>query len=287
MTKHVSAKRSKVPALTAETRRAYLEEEKKYFLSHGDSKRPGLSASDQAMADRHLPPAEAEHKLLEYYTNGYSKTARSGAFSKPNVGPAIFPNGRKGETGLSAAMSFIDRECTPGHYKQSQSRPVPREQTKHVDVKPAACTLVHFCIDCMELIDSNNASQIRINPIYVCTENIALLIACGVDYGDVVICAEHVECRNKATNEMKNDSPLISLPIILVREGELTPPEEMAYAAKHGRIERMHDGHEFTVGQYYQYKRQERMYDQLFDYLVCLPKDSTHYHRNRVAGVDF
>lgn len=280
MTKNLGIKRSKVAAVTSETRQQYLEDQAKWMMSHGDSKRPGLSAADPAIADQHLPTKEAEQKMLDKWDWGLTKASRSGAFSKPGAGPAIFPGGMK------KTMDFID-ECTPGHYKQSQSRPVPREQTRHVDIKPAACTLVHFCIDCMELIDPNNASQIRINPIYVCTENIALLIACGVDYGDVVITAEHMECRAKAERERKNDSPLVSLPIILVREGELTPPEEMAYAAKHGRIERMHDGHEFTVGQYYQYKRQERMYDQLFDYLVCLPKDSTHYHRNRKPGIDY
>jgi hypothetical protein len=255
----------------SETLQEYKSEERRIFGLHGDSKlrKPFVSAADAAIADRHLPSKEQEYRMLERWEKGLTKASRSGAFSKASTGFAIRPSG------LKFASEFVD-SCTPGQYKPQQERPVPREQTRKVDVPPAAVTLTHLCIDCLDPVDQNDASSIIPCMFIIRSMNQSQLFAMGVTFGDIVLAVEHVKCAKEAQRMGRDRAQLI-----LVREGEVTPPEEMALAAKHGFIERMHTGHEVTVGQWYLAKRADRLEGQLYDVLICLDKTSEFYRKNR------
>lgn len=264
------AKRTKIPALTGERRREYLEEEIKYFRGVGDAKRPGLSAADAALADQHLPSKQKEHQMLDEWEWGLTKSSRSGAFSKPNVGPAIFPGGMK------KAMSFIDK-CTPGHLEMPKERPVLREQTRRVDAPPSEFTKLDRCIDCMQPIDMNDAPSITPALFFVRTFDQSLLFAMGVTWGAPVILAVHTECERMAQKLGENAAR-----IVLIEGGDITDPDELARAAKYGQILRMHSGRELTAGQWHLQKRKERFEETMVNTLVCADKTSDYYRRNRI-----
>jgi hypothetical protein len=255
--------------LTSETPSEYKKNEKEYFGNFGDAKRPGLSAAEAALADKHLPSKKEEHELLDYYTKGYDKTSRSGAFSKAGAGPAIFPNG------LKFASKFIDDQGTPGRYKLKQEqRPVPAKQTRPVDTPKAEAVVTHLCVDCLEAV-GNVAGQ-RMSFFIVETCDPGLLVAMTLRPGDLVIMIEHEACWQKAHAEARSKSD-----IILVRDGDLTSPEDMAIAAKYGFIQRLHSGHEIRSGEWYLALRSERLIKNMYDILVHTPKDSECFRRNR------
>jgi hypothetical protein len=262
-------KRERVRPLTSESKAEYLAEEKRFFGATGDVAGRGLSASDAVVADRHLPSKQQEQKMLDRWEWGLTKASRSGAFSKPGSGPAIFPGG------LKKTMDFID-ECTPGQYKEQQERPVPKEQTRKVDVPPAAVTLTHMCVDCLGPVDQNDAANIVPAIFFMTTQNTTKLFSMGVSFGDIVLAVCHLKCSKEAQTQAKGQTGLI-----LVREGEISDPDEMAKAAAYGRIHRMHSGHELTMGQWYLQKRKDRLQQQIEDILICMDKTSEAYRKNR------
>jgi hypothetical protein len=281
MTKHIGFKRSKVPAFTSERKDEYAAEEAKYFRNLGDAKRPGLSAADAAVADRHLPSKEQEHRILEHWETNLTKASRSGAFSKPNVGPAIFPQG------IKKTMSFID-SVTPGQYKQQEQRPVLREQTRKVDVPPSEATVLHICLECLEPVDQNDAANMVIAGFFAYPFNIitqqpdgAKLFAMGIPYwGAPMLGAVHLKCETEARAKMRDKTP-----IVLIRgSSNLTDPDDLARAARYGMIQQIHDGEEVSMGSFYERKRQEKLGDNFTDILVVMPKDSLCYRKNRLKA---
>lgn len=267
-----SSKREKVRASTSETRQEYAAEEAKYFGAMGDAKRPGLSAADAAVADRHLPSKEAEHKMLERWEKGLTKSSRSGAFSKPGSGPAIFPNS------LKFASKFID-ECTPGQYKEQKERPVLREQTRRVDAPPSEFTKLDMCIDCLQPIDTNDAPSITPSLFFIRTMDTTKLFSMGLTFAAPVIMAVHTKCEREAQRLGQDATKLV-----LVHGGSITDPDELARAFKYGQVLRMHDGHELTAGQWHLQKRKDRLEATMVDILICMDKRSECYRRNRVKA---
>lgn len=263
-------KRTKVRRVLSETKEEYAAAEASYFRGMGDAKRPGLSAADAAIADKHLPTKQKEQELLDWWEKGLTKSSRSGAFSKASTGFAIRPSGGR------FASDFVDK-CTPGHFKQPESRPVPKEQTRKVDVPPAAVTITHLCIDCLGLVNENDASTIVPSLFIMTSQDFTKLFSMGVQFGDIVLAVEHVTCLKEA-QKMGQDR----VPLALVRGGNITDPKDLALAAKHGFIERMHDGHEVTLGQFYLQKRKDRLEEQLHDVLICMDKASEAYRKNRI-----
>lgn len=265
----MSNKRRRVFPVTSEKRSEYLTEEAKYFKNLGDHKRPGASAADAAFIDPHLPSREAEHKMLERWEWGLTKASRSGAFSKPGSGPAIFPGG------LAKTMAFID-ECTPGKFKEPVERPVLTEQTRRVDAPRAAVVYDKLCVDCLNPIDFTVPKGWVVSLFIIDEQDISRLMALGVKFGDSVLMVEHMSCARKARKEQEDASP-----IILVRGGEMADERDLEIAYKHGLIQRLHSGHEITAGQWAAAKRQERLVENMRDILVALPKDSPYFTKNR------
>lgn len=266
---------SEDPALKPESREEYLNSEKEYFGNIGDnSYKPkgagSISASDAAIADRHLPSMEEQFKLEQYYENGYSKTARSGAFSKAGAGPGIFPNG------LKSAMTFIDKECTPGVHKPAEARPVLKEQTRKVDVPPAAVTVTHMCIDCLKPVDENDAGNIVPSLFIIADKDYERHQRMNVSFGDICLFVEHVACMKAAEQMGANKKRLV-----LIQEGKLTDTKDVAIALKYNLPLRLHDGRELTMGQFELAKRKERINDQFIDFLTHVSKDSSIYRKNR------
>lgn len=269
MSKGSKFKRQRVFAATSETREEYQKEEQKYFGARGDAVRPGLSAADAAIADQHLPSKQQEQKMLDYWEMNLTKASRSGAFSKPGSGPLILPNGRQ-------ALDFIDKHATPGQYKPQQERPVPKEATKKSDVPPAEVTITHLCIDCLKPVDEQDAANIIPSIFFILTDDTAKLFAMGVTFGAIVLAVEHLTCAKTAQELGKN-----GLQIILVRDGDISDPDDMAKAAQYGRVHRMHTGQELTLGQWYLQKRKTRLEEQLHHVLICMDKTSEAYRKNR------
>lgn len=267
-------KRDKVTPATSETKAEYMAEEARYFGGRGDATRPGLSAADAAMADKHLPSKKQEHEMLEYWEKNLTKSSRSGAFSKPGSGPLILPNGRQ-------AMDFIDKHATPGQYKPQEERPVLKEQTRKVDVPPAAVTLDERCVDCLQLIDSNDASNIVPYVTFIITFDTTKLFSIGLEFGDIVLATEHLTCARNAHALSQNDR---AAALILVREGAITDKDELEEMVRTGRVARLHTGHEMSAGDYYLHKRKQRIEQTIEDMLICLDKTSKCYRRNRKPG---
>jgi hypothetical protein len=200
---------------------------------------------------------------------GLTKASRSGAFSKASTGYAIRPNGGKW------ASEFVDK-CSPKGWKPPQQRAVPKEQTRKVDVPPAACTITHLCIDCLGPVDESDAPSIIPSMFIITGDNIAMNFAMGVEQANIVLCVEHVACAKKAQTEQKDRTPLI-----LVRNGNVASAEDIRIAEKYGLPLYPHDGQELTIGQFALHKRRDRLQENLQDVMINLDKKSECYRRNR------
>lgn len=173
--------------LRGESREEYLEDAKKYFGNLKGNKTGGLSAEEAAIVDSHLPTKEEEQKKLDYYEKGFNKASRSGAFSKPGSGPAIFPNS------LDFASKFID-EHTPGKYQKPPDpfhTNTPIEQKKQSDMPKPAAIITDRCMDCMEPIDYNVPNpDVFINLGFMLGDPLRIA-STGLKFGDPFLSVQH------------------------------------------------------------------------------------------------
>ena len=259
-------------AITSETPEEYKADESKYFRNIEGAKQKGPSATDRALIDKHLPSEEKKHQILERYEKGFNKTSRSGAFSKPNAGPAIFPNS------LKFASEFID-ENTPKGWKPAEPLPVPTEQTRQpaYKVPRAEAVITDICIDCLEPVDIRAGAKYHLSFAVMAENQPMKLQAMGLEYGALVICVEHEKCAQKARTMGQASTPLV-----LVKGGSLTSEEDIRVAQKYNFPIHLHNGSEATLGQWNLIKRQARIEEQIQDYLIKADKHGDVYTKNRV-----
>lgn len=263
------SKRQKVPIVTEERRHDYIESEIKYFRNIEGPKQRGPSAADIAEADKHLPSREMQYKMEQRLEKGFTKSSRSGAFSKASTGFAIRPNGMK------FSSDFIN-EMTPGKYQPQEQRPVLREQTRQVDTPLADVVITDTCMDCFAPTDTNDAPNLIMGQMIMVQYNPILHYSMGVHFGSIVLFVEHKKCHEAAMKLGENATP-----IVLVKGGELTDPRDVEIAMKYGFPVHFHTGTEVTMGQWEMCLRKARMEKQLEDYLLHADKSSQIYRRNR------
>ena len=255
--------------LVGETRKEYESDRNKYFRNLKDVKRPGPSADEASVANKHLPSKEEEHKKLEYYTKGFTKTSRSGSFSKPNAGPAIFPNG------LKFASDFIDREATPGIHKQPETKGLPRQRTGPTGFAPkAGAVITDICMDCLEPADMSQGLVCAMQ--FMLAQDSLKLFSMNLHFGDPVLYVLHKKCA-----DLRNMAGQLAPHIPLVRGGSIPDLEKQKTAAKYNLPLNIHDGNEITLGQYAMHEHQERIDKNLENYLISVPKDSEIFLANR------
>lgn len=236
--------------LKGESADEYKKETDKYFRNVGTPKVPGMSADDAAVADRFLPSAEEEHRLLDRYGKGFSKTSRSGSFTdKPNASSAIFPNS------LKFASEFID-ENTPGKYKPQGEMKPPSEQESPVGWFPGASAVIEdTCLDCLKPV----AKEEYVGGMYPISEqDTHKLASMGVKFSDIVLYVVHKSCWDYAKVMGKDKTPLA-----LVFGGNVMSDKDIMLMQKYGKPMQIHDGQEKTLGQWYLQKRQESLWNNL------------------------
>lgn len=248
------------PKFDSETKQEYKQNESEYFKNlSGPGQGAGLSATDRALIDQHLPSAEQESIILDRFERGFTKSSRSGAFSKPGAGPAIFPNG------LDFASKFID-DHTPKREKPKPDAKPLTEQTRRVDVPPPAATIT-MCLDCEKQVDTKEPF-VGFMTIMMDPTKQDKYTAMGVKFGDIVIGVEHHSCLKRGEELGKNATPLV-----LAFGGELTSAEDIRIAAKYGFPVNLHNCQERTLGQWQLACRKERMEATLERYLLAADKN--------------
>jgi hypothetical protein len=247
--------------IKSESKREYEEDAKKYFRNIGAPKVNGRSAEDYREVEARLPGPAKKQQILERYTKGFSKSSRSGAFSKPNAGPAIFPSG------LKFASDFID-EMTPKGIKQPvQPKPDISKEAKPTGgfLPKARAVIDDVCLDCLKELTKDD----WVLGVYIVTEQDDLkLFAMHVYNGALVNYAICKKCFDYALEMGKEATP-----IVLV-SGNLIPEKDREIAAKYGFPVNIHDGQERTMGQLNMIKRIDRLKTNLENYLISLPLDS-------------
>jgi hypothetical protein len=256
--------------IRGETKEEYLEDAEKYFGKLQGPATAGPSIDDPATIDRILPSKEVEFKMAERFKMGFGKSSRSGAFSKPNAGPAIFPNS------LKFASDFID-EMTPGKYEKPQkpfTGTTPTEQTgvRHDNLPKPAAIITEICMDCMKPIDYNaqtfmmDGEEIKglnvvVNFGFITQTNTHMLQAMGMKFGDPFCSVFHATCVNDVKKFRNYQQPL-------VRGGSLLSDKDRDAIMRWKHIFQLHDGQEITTGQWMQIQRLERIAVQTQDYLI-------------------
>lgn len=248
----------------SETPAEYKAEESRYFRNVGAPKGAGKSATDADLVEKILPPDEHKHQILDRYERGFTKSSRSGAFSKAGSGPAIFPNG------LGFASEFID-SMTPKREKPKEEMKPLREQTRAVDVPKAAAVIVNRCIDCME--ETGPGDNVVPAMRFMLSDDEHKHFAMGVKYGDIVLAVEHYKCWNKANNDGQN-----AVPLVLAVGANLTLEEDIRIANKYGFSTNLHDGHERTLGQWLMLVRQDRLETNIEKILMAADKDDPLFY---------
>jgi hypothetical protein len=259
--------------IKSESRKEYEEDAKRYFRNIGAPKVQGRSAEDYAEVEARLPTPANKHKILERYTKGFTKTSRSGAFSKPNSGPAIFPSG------LKFASEFID-EMTPKGIKQPvQPKPDLSKPAKPTGgfLPKAAAVIDDTCLDCLKPLTKDN----WVLGVYIVTEEDALkLFAMRVYNGALINYAICKRCFDYALEMGKEETP-----IVLV-SGNLISEKDIELAKKYGRALNIHDGQERTLGQLNMIRRIDRLKTNLSNYLISLPPDSKVFRHVEQRSAD-
>lgn len=250
--------------IKSETKEEYAAEEARHFRNVGAPQGAGTSATDKRIIDAHLPPDHQKHLILDRFERGFNKSSRSGAFSRPGAGPAIFPNGRK------FASDFID-SMTPKREKPKEDMKPLREQTRAVDVPKAAAVIVNRCIDCME--ETGPGDNVVPAMRFMLSDDEHKHFAMGVKYGDIVLAVEHYKCWNKANNDGQN-----AVPLVLAVGANLTLEEDIRIANKYGFSTNLHDGHERTLGQWLMLVRQDRLETNIEKILMAADKDDPLFY---------
>jgi len=245
-----------------ETKKEYEEDTKKYFRNIGAPKQQGKSAEDFSEVEARLPSAKDKHKILERYTKGFTKTSRSGAFSKPNVGPAIFPSG------LDFASKFIDEMTPKGIKPKEQPKPDISKEAKPTGgfLPKARAVITDICLDCMQPPTKDN----WVIGLHIILEVDDLkLFAMKCKTGDVVLNCECKRCYDNA-----QVMGMMETPLALVF-GKLFTDEDIRIANRCGfQLPNVHDGSEKTLGQWNMIKRRVRLEENLVNYLISCPADS-------------
>lgn len=241
----------------SETKEEYNEDAKKYFGNLQSAKRKGLSADQMAAADKHLPTKEEEYKKLDYYTKGYGKASRSGAFAKAGLSAAIFPNG------LKFASDFIDKEATVGKYKKPPDpfkTNTPMEQKKEIDVPKPAAIISDRCMDCMQLIDYQVAKpDVMINLGFMMGD-LQRIAQTGLKFGDSFLSVQHASCMEKV-REFKNER------LVLIHGGVILSDADRDLIWKYKGQLQIHDGREINLGEWKMIQRLERINRNTYEYL--------------------
>lgn len=247
--------------MKSETRKEYEDDAKGYFRNIESAKNPGPSADAPEVADKHLPSRAEEQQLLDRFEKGFTKTSRSGSFTdKPNASPAIFPNG------LGFASDFID-EMTPGKFKKpEEGKPVDQQVRKLENVPRPDFIITDKCLDCMGAVDPENAAM---SICSIMEQDTHKLAAMHVRYGSMGVNLQCMPCY-EAYQKLGQSA----VPLALVHAGGLTDPREIELAIKYGAPVRLHDGEERTLGQWYMHKRQQRLNNNLHNYLMATDPDS-------------
>jgi hypothetical protein len=260
--------------IRSETKKQYEEDAKKYFGYYSAAKGTGKSAEDFAQVEARLPGPEHKQRLLERYTKGFGKTSRSGAFSKPGIGPAIFPNG------LKFAQDFIDEMTPKGIKQKEQPKPDISKEAKPTGFFPKACAVItEVCLDCLKELDVN---EDWILGMYIVTDEDALkLWAMHVYNGGLVNYAICRKCYDKALDASQEKTPLLlvangSLVEEHIDKGEMDAEaiHQMKDLQRRGSALPLHTGNERTLGQVNMLKRMEKLKTNLSNYLISLPPDS-------------
>jgi hypothetical protein len=245
-----------------ETKKEYEEDTKKYFRNITAPKQAGKSAEDYHEVEKRLPSPEEKHKLLDRYTKGFTKTSRSGAFSKPNSGPAIFPSG------LDFASSFIDEMTPKGIKPKEQPKPEIDKEAKPTGgfLPKARAIIVDTCLDCMKEPTKDD----WVLGLHIIIETDALkLWAMKCKLGDVVLNCECKKCYDYAQVQGTLETPLALV------FGKLFTEEDIRIANRTGfQLPNVHDGTEKTLGQWNMVKRRARLEENLVNYLIACPADS-------------
>jgi hypothetical protein len=255
--------------IKGESKKQYNESIQEYFGHVRGHENLGPSADDRTAMANHLPSKEAEYKLSEYKTLGFNKSSRSGAFSKPSTGHAIFPNG------LKFASDFID-EHTPGKYKPAPkpfTENLPMQQKRDVQgvPKPAFMEL-NTCIDCFEPINLEGNKAICDHRALDCecfTPNLGFifetdqlkLFAMGLQTGDPIVTNFHTKCFNEQNGFKHQTMPV-------VRGGAMIPDRERAALIRRDKTAPLHDGQETTMGRIKAYERLDRLAKNTMNYII-------------------
>lgn len=265
----------KVP-IKGETKEEYARATDEYF-GHGTTQRNlGVSADDKRTIEQHLPGQATEHAMAERYAKGFGKASRSGAFSKPTTGYAIFPNG------LKFASDFID-EHTPGKYKKPENpwgtnTPIEQEERQEeAQQRRLAFVYVDECIDCGKLIDRTVENpDIVPNFGFIMQTNTHMLHAMGLQFGDPIATAYHFTCSEKVKQFKKLRMPL-------VRGGALLDKKDRDMLLKYKNILQIHDGQEVTVGHFKMAQRLERLAINTQDLIIKFRKSGQleHFREDR------
>lgn len=271
-----------------ETKEEYEKDTEKYFGHREGPKILGPSADDASSYSQHLPGKKQEHDLAQRYATGFDKTARSGAQSQPNAGPAIFPNS------LKFASEFID-EMTPGKYKSGPKAfqsVAPVDQNKINNGPKLACIIVDLCMDCMQPIDHQSKET---KNIYTkcpdCGKLVKFLAEGGrnivINYGGMLpppneamaiyyrhklqamgLCLYdpfaslfHASCMEFVKHFREHRQPL-------VKNGQLLSDRERELIWKYRHELRIHDGDEITDGNWMAVKRLERIQENTHNYII-------------------
>jgi hypothetical protein len=261
--------------IKSESRKEYEEDAKRYFGNFSSAQGAGQSAEDRARVEARLPSPATKQLILERYTKGFTKTSRSGAFSKPNVGPAIFPNG------LKFASDFIDEMTPKGMKPKEQPKPdISKEAKPTGGFLPKACAVIsEICLDCLKPISKIDDWVLG---IYIITESDALkLWAMRVYNGGVVNYAVCQSCYDHALDASRDSSPVIlvadgSLISEHIQKGEIDARgvEDIELLKRLNSAMPIHTGHERTLGQLNMIKRMDKLKTNLTNYLISLPPDS-------------
>lgn len=250
-----------------ESKEEYQRHERELFKNLEGTPQGGPSAADRHLVDPHLPSAQQEQKILDRWEKGLTKSSRSGAFSKPGAGPAIFPNS------LKFASDFID-ENTPKGWKPSEPMKPLAQQKSPTGHFPKPAAVVDICVSCLKRIDP----RAWVLGTTVCLEeDTHKLSAMGMKLGDLVCYGLCVPCDDERKRLAEQ-----AFPLALVRGGELIPDEIRDASLKHGLPVHLHNGTEITVAQMLMQQHAQKLMDNLWDYIKCEhQKPDSPIFRNR------